>query len=102
MCYGGCCSAGRACMDKAWTIYYGDNGPCWNATLKLLHVSSPTESITHVVISFEIPLLTADINALGTLWLLEATKDSRPGENDKGSQRKQCNSASGVAGFCTF
>ena len=65
---------------KRFFTYYGDMGDSSNLN-RLMRTIQPEEvynlaAQSHVRVSFEVPEYTADINALGTLRLLDAIRDS--------------------------
>lgn len=64
--------------DARFLLHYGDLADS-NSLVRLLHQVEPDEiynlgAQSHVAVSFENPVYTADINALGSLRLLEATR----------------------------
>jgi GDPmannose 4,6-dehydratase len=68
----------RDASDQRLTLHYGDLGDASNLT-RLLGDIRPDEiynlgAQSHVAVSFEMPEYTADIDALGTLRLLEAIR----------------------------
>ena len=64
--------------DRRFILHYGDLGDSSNLT-RIIHQIQPDEvynlaAQSHVAVSFESPEYTADIDALGTLRLLEAIR----------------------------
>ena len=64
--------------DRNLVLHYGDMSDSSNLT-RIIHETQPTEiynlaAQSHVAVSFEAPEYTADVDALGTLRLLEAIR----------------------------
>lgn len=70
---------------EALKLHYGDMGDSGNMT-RLIESIKPDEiynlaGMSHVHVSFDIPELTADINGLGTLRILEALRNMGTGKD---------------------
>ncbi|NLG88786.1 MAG: GDP-mannose 4,6-dehydratase [Clostridiaceae bacterium] len=64
------------------TLHYGDMTDAGSLS-RLLYKIEPTEvynlaAQSHVKVSFDIPIFTADVNAIGTVKLLDAIRDVNP------------------------